>query len=64
MTWPNTEVVNYCGEEIIGRICDEKSIRPNKNSGINVKICFTPKPDCMKEGSDDVFLVDHGESIS
>jgi hypothetical protein len=48
--WPNPDLINYCGEEINDRVCDNKSVPPVKEGGIDVKICFTPKEDCIREG--------------
>jgi len=43
-------VINYCGEELVDRICDDRSVKPVKAGGLDVKICFTPKEDCVIEG--------------
>jgi hypothetical protein len=43
-------MISYCGEEIIDRTCDDRSVKPTLEGGIDVKVCFTPKEDCIRDG--------------
>ena len=46
INWPDPQKIDYCGERIPLRICDEKSKSPKKNMEFEAKICFTPKSEC------------------
>jgi len=61
VSWPNAELVDFCGQKLADRICDEKSKKPVDKTELNVKVCFTPKDTCgTKPGSSDQYLVDNG----
>ena len=44
--WPNPLAVDWCGEKLTDRECDEKSMKPNNGDGFEAKICFTPLDSC------------------
>lgn len=46
LNWPNPEKLDYCGERLPSRFCDEKSRNPNRPFVYEAFICFTPKPEC------------------
>ena len=56
--WSNREAVDYCGQKIPERECDEKSKKKDNRPPIDAKICFTPQDDCV-EG----FQPDKGEAF-
>jgi len=43
--WPSADV-DYCGEKLRDRECDEKSRKPQNKAGFEAKICFTPLDTC------------------
>ena len=47
LLWYDPTSVDFCGEKIKERDCDYQSRKPDsENSGLKIKICFTPKGTC------------------
>jgi len=56
--WPNPNQVDYCGEKLSDRDCNEESKKPDSEKGFEVKICFTPMGKCPGE-----YKVDDGSAF-
>jgi hypothetical protein len=55
-TWPNPDKVDYCGEKIKDRECNEMSKKPVDVNAFHGKFCFTPLEECPRG-----YHIDHGD---
>lgn len=56
--WPDPGKIDFCGEHLPLRFCDQKSQSPRKQNDFTLKICFTAKRECPAG-----YLPDFGEAF-